>query len=343
MKRLHLLLVFTLALLVCCSFSLAAQAEALSGYERCLLQKMRNGGDDMTIGQARAQCRKQEATVTASKESKLPEKGQLIAERNKIDQSNILKPYTLMAHKPNYFLAYAYNTVGYDAKYYQEQYHNDSIQADNDEVQFQISIKTPLAIDMFDSDVSLWAAYTNRSFWQFYNGDVSSPFRETNHEPEFWAQWDTDYDILGFENAVARFGIVHQSNGQGGVLSRSWNRIFAEFVLEKGNLVVSFKPWFRIPESTADDDNSDITDFLGHYELRLAYKLDDNVFSVMSRNNIESGFQNGAIEAGWSFPIFDYPYLKGYVQYFGGYGESLIDYNHYVNRIGVGIILVDWL
>jgi phospholipase A1 len=67
------------------------------------------------------------------------------------------------------------------------------------------------------------------------------------------------------------------------------------------------------------------------------------VFSAMSRNNLESGFSKGAVELGWSFPLGSYPYLKGYVQYFYGYGESLIDYNERVNRIGVGFALTDWL
>jgi phospholipase A1 len=51
----------------------------------------------------------------------------------------------------------------------------------------------------------------------------------------------------------------------------------------------------------------------------------------------------GAQKLSWSFPILHYPYLKGYVQYFSGYGESLIDYDHYVNRIGIGVALTDWL
>jgi phospholipase A1 len=63
----------------------------------------------------------------------------------------------------------------------------------------------------------------------------------------------------------------------------------------------------------------------------------------MTRNQVESAFDEGAFELSWSFPLFGYPYLKGYVQYFNGYGESLIDYDNKVNRIGVGISLTDWL
>ena len=67
------------------------------------------------------------------------------------------------------------------------------------------------------------------------------------------------------------------------------------------------------------------------------------MFSVMSRNNLESGFEKGAVELSWSFPLWGWPYLKGYVQYFNGYGRSLIDYNQHSNVIGVGVSLTDWL
>ena len=33
---------------------------------------------------------------------------------------------------------------------------------------------------------------------------------------------------------------------------------------------------------------------------------------------------------------------KGYVQAYTGYAESLIDGNHYSNRIGLGLMLTDW-
>ncbi|UCD36570.1 MAG: phospholipase A [Nitrospiraceae bacterium] len=31
------------------------------------------------------------------------------------------------------------------------------------------------------------------------------------------------------------------------------------------------------------------------------------------------------------------------MQYYNGYGESLIDYNDYVSRVGLGIMITDWL
>jgi phospholipase A1 len=106
---------------------------------------------------------------------------------------------------------------------------------------------------------------------------------------------------------------------------------------------MSIKPWIRISEDYDDDDNPDITDYLGHGEFYASYKWRQNVFSLMSRNNLESGFSKGAVELSWSFPLPKWPYLKGYVHYFNGYGESLIDYNQHVNSIGIGLSLTDWL
>jgi len=258
----------------------------------------------------------------------------------RLDRQNVLAPFTLMAHKPNYILVATYNSSGYNPDPYREQYKNPSLELDDTEAQFQVSIKTPLAIGLFDT-FDIYAAYTNRSFWQVYNDDISSPFRETNHEPEIWAQFNPNWEFHGFTNTANMVGFVHQSNGQGGNLSRSWNRIYANFVVEKDNLALAFKPWYRIPDD--DDDNPDIKDYMGNYELRGAYKWGKNVFSVMSRNNLQSGFSKGAVELSWSFPLWSYPYMKGYIQYFNGYGESLIDYNQYTNQIGIGFALTDWL
>ena len=303
----------------------------------CMTNRMQQANDEMTVGELRLQCQKQLRDGNFVTEDK---QVAVVSERLRLDRQNVLAPFTLMAHKPNYILVATYNSSGYNPDPYREQYKNPSLELDDTEAQFQVSIKTPLAIGLFDT-FDIYAAYTNRSFWQVYNDDISSPFRETNHEPEIWAQFNPNWEFHGFTNTANMVGFVHQSNGQGGNLSRSWNRIYANFVVEKDNLALAFKPWYRIPDD--DDDNPDIKDYMGNYELRGAYKWGKNVFSVMSRNNLQSGFSKGAVELSWSFPLWSYPYMKGYIQYFNGYGESLIDYNQYTNQIGIGFALTDWL
>ena len=90
-----------------------------------------------------------------------------------------------------------------------------------------------------------------------------------------------------------------------------------------------------------DDDNADINDFMGHFELRSLYKLNDHTVDLLFRNNFKSSRNRGAIELGWSFPIHNK--VRGYVQWFNGYGESLIDYDNHTNSIGFGVQLSDWL
>ena len=321
-----------------------AQATGIRAQEECINKLIRTAPDSMTIGEARASCVVPEIESSEDRSTvTLPGESRLVEERLSIDDTNILKPFTLMSHRNNYILLGAHNFKGWDPTVYREAFDVDDITTDNTEVQFQLSIKTPLAVNLFDDRVDLFAAYTVRSFWQFYNSEFSSPFRETNHEPEFWLQFRSDWNFFGFQHTVSAIGLNHMSNGQGGSLSRSWNRLYGAVVFERGNLVFMLRPWIRLEEDFEDDDNPDITDYYGHGELWMAYKYRDHTFSMMTRNNLESGFSRGAVELGWSFPLFGYPFLKGYIQYFSGYGESLVDYNQYVNRIGLGLQLTDVL
>jgi phospholipase A1 len=314
-----------------------------SELDECMIRAMHTADDSMTIGAMRLQCEKEIHAGAFIPGAGEPAGTPLVSERIHEDKEHVLQPFTLMAHKPNYILFAAYNGNSYNPEVFQEQFDDSGFDLDDTEAQFQLSIKFPLLVNLFNNTADIYAAYTNRSFWQVYNDDESSPFRETNHEPEAWVQFHPRWEFLGFTNVWNSFGIVHQSNGRGGDLSRSWNRIYGWFTVEHGNLAMSLKPWIRITEDSDDDDNPDITDYLGHGEFYASYKWRDHVFSLMSRNNLESGFKRGAVELSWSFPLLNWPYLKGYVHYFNGYGESLIDYNHYVNTIGIGLSLTDWL
>ena len=295
----------------------------------CIGKVLKTAPDDLTVKELKILCPGAVESDAGAVETRI-----------ETEKENIHDPFTILAHRSNYLLLGAYNKNGYQRQASDEAMDSQSA-FKNAESQFQLSLKVPLGINVLNRNIDIYGGYTVRSFWQVYDDQESSPFRETNHEPEIWFQGYPDWEIATFKNSVIQFGINHQSNGRSEPLSRSWNRIFANFVFQKDNLAIGLKPWYRISES--DDDNPDITDFMGHFQLSAAYKWKDHEFTFMSRNNIESNFEKGAIEFGWSFPLGKWHYLKGFVQYFHGYGESLIDYDEKVNRLGVGILLTDYL
>ncbi|BCV37763.1 phospholipase [Shewanella chilikensis] len=256
------------------------------------------------------------------------------------------RPFVITPHKVNYILPVTYNPSPNMAPFESKTISEDET-LDKYEAKFQISFKFPLMYNVFGDNGHLFFAYTNQSWWQVYNKDISSPFRETNHEPELFMLFNNDWKIAGFTNSFWGFGAVHQSNGKSGDLSRSWNRIYGTMVFDKGPIALAAKVWWRIPESEKDyegdprgDDNPDITDYLGHFELTGVYGIDDHRFSLMLRNNLQSS-NRGAVEFTWSYPILGN--LRLYAQYFNGYGESLIDYNDHNQRIGIGVAINDIL
>lgn len=272
--------------------------------------------------------------------------GSLVVDRIKREQALSQNRSALLAHQRNYLLPLTWAPRPRQTRISASSI--DENQLDEIEAQFQISLKTPLAEDLFFEDDALFVGFTVRSFWQAYNNAISAPFRESNYEPElFWVK-PVPWKILGGDASLLVLGLSHQSNGRVLPLSRSWNRVYANLIWERNRFVFSFKPWWRIPEHTKTDpqqpdgdDNPDIDDYMGNFELGIAYRKFEHEYSLMLRNNLDSKQNRGAIQIDWTFPLDGK--LRAYVQLFNGYGESLIDYNHSVERIGIGFLLSDLL
>jgi len=305
-------------------------------FNRCLLEKISIAMAETTVGEIRDACLIEVQGISPPAASTPPaDETTPLDERIEEIKATEGMDFVITPYKPNYIL------VGYNsdpnAAPFQDAFPNENIEFDATEIKFQISFMFPIVQNIFGNNGDLYFAYTNRSFWQAFNSGLSAPFRESDHEPEFWLQFNGTRRILGLNNKINAFGFVHQSNGRNEPISRSWNRLFANFIFEKGNLVFSIKPWIIVGNL---DDNTDIRDYMGNIEVLGVYKWRRHTFGLMLRNNLQSGFSKGSFQVDWSFPI--YHRVRFYSQYFNGYGESLIDYDVHNNTIGVGLSFTDY-
>lgn len=209
------------------------------------------------------------------------------------------------------------------------------------EAKYQISLKAKFGEQLFGTPMSLWGGYTQSSRWQLYNGADSRPFRETNYEPELMLVWPMQASVLGWQWRLAGLSLTHQSNGRALPLSRSWNRVIASAAFERGDWVVELRPWWRLRERPEDDDNPDVTDYIGRGELSIARYVGDHAFTAQLRHSLRGGDRSrGSVQLDWVFPLTGA--LHGYLQVFSGYGESLVDYNLQQTKWGLGVTIAGW-
>ena len=205
---------------------------------------------------------------------------------------------------------------------------------DNRDVKFQISFKAHL---LGEGRNTFWLGYTQLSFWQFYDRKHSMPFRETNYEPELIYSYSPE-DQPNEENRIytrfLNFSLVHQSDGQSLPGSRGWNRFYSQTGLELnlGNdkrLEILPRVWVILPRGTPD-----IADYLGHGDIEVRYRFGQGALIAIAKVH--------SIQYDLSYPLtklFGEEILDTnlHLQYFNGYGESLVDYNQAHRTLGIGI------
>lgn len=260
----------------------------------------------------------------------------IFAERRAGERSSRDNRYSILPHRRSYLLPLSYTPE--PGKTALELDEDESLQ--RAEVKFQYSFKVPVASGLLLKDDQLYVAFTQLSLWQAYNRELSSPFRETVYEPELILRLPVKRPLLNGRLSHISLGINHQSNGRGQEYSRSWNRITFETTWADDQWAMGLRAWQRIKESADEDDNPDIEDYLGKGELLLGYKWDQFRFTALVRNNFKRRDNHSSVDIGFSWPLNQK--LSGFVQFYNGYGETLVDYDRRIRRIGFGVILADW-
>lgn len=254
----------------------------------------------------------------------------VIVEKRKAEHKINLIDFAIGLNRPTYILPYYYTASPYQAVY--EGSTPDNQRINQNEFKFQLSLIVPVWQSVMGTPLDINLSYTQMSYWQVYTS--SAWFRETNYEPEFIFNY-----ILNDNNQVG-VSLNHESNGRGGDEERAWNRIIGIYTYAHNNWMVQLRGWVLVFKAQSSDIyNPNITDYLGHGDITGSIEIKKAVISLTGGNfeRIKRSHFEGSI----SYPITNK--IRFYLQGFTGYGQSLIEYDHRTNAVGVGIAFNDWL
>lgn len=254
------------------------------------------------------------------------------------------RDFTIRTYHPNFLLPIHYtssiNRAPSSPRQGTAEHHADYRQA---EVKLQISLRAKVVEDLLLPGADLWAAYTQRSLWQVWDSQDSSPFRSTDYQPEFIYVVPVPEQLgnlpYGWHWRMVQLGAAHQSNGQSDPLSRSWNHLYLGLGLEKDKLGLLLRVNQRL-RVQGNDDNRDLVDYIGRSELAMNWAPGASIIGLTWRSKLGSA-KRGSLQLDWTYPVFtSQPAgLRWYVQIFSGYGATLLDYNHRQTTIGLGLSL----
>lgn len=255
----------------------------------------------------------------------LPLSAQIVREDKSVNLSDSLRiefdkgPYFRLYHD-NYFV------VGTDPT------HKPT--ANNSDVRFQVSIAQKLTKSTLPLGTYIFLMYTQQVSWDVFK--KSMPMHDFTFNPGIGLVKPlfTRDRYLGNVTLL----IEHMSNGRDSVQSRSWNRIsLGGNIMIIENVCVDGKVWIPIVDG---ENNRDILKYVGIFQGGV---------TVMSRNRKLGGSLHFVKRNTWRFSyntileLFWRPWDRAnqyfFLQWYNGYGENLLDYNHFHNRLRVGIVI----
>jgi phospholipase A1/A2 len=233
------------------------------------------------------------------------------------------------------------------------------------QVKFQLSMKFPVLkanLYVFKYDIfPAYVAYSQKSLWNI--GQRSMPFEESNYNPEFFLDYRANATIMGrfrLRNIII-CPIEHESDGLTGGQSRSWNRQYVlirialkskeelevtnSFLADKASLYV--KLWYATGMSDQDaylqslGRKEDFLDYMGRGEVGISFRnflwgglLRDYQLDVKTPIFRETNKESYEVEFRQQLPNMNFAL---YLQYWYGYGETLLRFDKRENRGLVGL------
>ena len=191
---------------------------------------------------------------------------------------------------------------------------------------------------------NFYLGYSQTSLWDW--STPSAPFFDSSYRPELlywmpqidqgkWADWFR-LDLQG--------GVQHESNGRDEEDSRSLNIAYIKPRVVFGNpdgfqLALAPRAWVYVGDIV---DNPDIKDYRGYFDLRAVIGWQKHA-QLSATGRIGDDFDHGSLQLDLTYPLWKVPIVRSslffHVQYFIGYGESLLLYDKRGSSIRAGFAL----
>ena len=205
---------------------------------------------------------------------------------------------------------------------------------DNSNVKFQVSIAQKLTKSTLPWHTYLYLCYTQHVVWDVFKN--SMPMHDFTFNPGIGIA----KPLFNRERFIgkATLMIEHMSNGRDSIWSRSWNRIsLGATILISENIAVDGKIWIPIVDGM---NNKDILKYTGIFQGGV---------TIFNNKHNFGGALHFVKRKGWNLSyntildIFWRPWDRAnqyfFLQWYNGYGETLIDYNKFTNMVRVGILI----
>ncbi len=204
----------------------------------------------------------------------------------------------------------------------------------NSGIKFQLSISQRLTNATLPWGTYLYLFFTEKVFWEVFQN--SMPMSDLNFNPGIG--WSKPFFIKDRYCGKMTLIVEHESNGRDGEASRSWNKVSlagSAYVTEW--LSVHAKYWYPIVDG---QNNKDILKYSGIFQMGFQLNSKDRRFMFATTFVKRQGWNmnwNTNIQFGWRIFKESNQYL--FFDFYNGYGEGLLAYNQFHNRLRFGILI----